>query len=231
MSFTYNICCDNVGCKVNTDLFFVLDGSGSITYSNFNQVRKFEHDFVLNMDIGQNDNQIGTIVFSNVAQVIFSLNTYHNQSQMLNAIQNIPYPNGGTNTPDGLCKLIRYGFTEQNGARPPSASVFRVAVVMTDGKSNEQSQECNWDTQQAAEALHQMTPPVLVFVIGVTSSVNQQELEAIASSPKYVTHLESFDGSILQEAQEEHIYEICKTGKQMYNTAFLLLNKFWIFIH
>ena len=202
----------------------MLDGSGSITSSNFDHVRTFEFDFVRNMEVGPNDNQIGTIMFSYTAQVVFYLNTYHNQSRMLNAIQNIDYPSGGTNTPDGLCKLIQYGFTEQNGARPPSASVFRVAVVMTDGRSNQESQECHWNTLQAAEALHKLTPPVLVFVIGVTSSVNQQELEAIASSPKYVTYLESFDSSILQEAQEEHIYAVCKTGRQMYNIAFPLFN-------
>ena len=197
---------------MNTDLFFVLDGSGSIGSSNFDRVRQFEHDFVSKMEIGPNDNQIGTIVFSGEAQMQFSLNAYQSKSDLLSAIQTIVYPSGSTNTPDGLCKLVRYGFVEQNGARPTSAAIFRVAIVMTDGKSNQQSQECGWDTLQAADAVHNLKPPVLVYAIGVTNNVNDQELQAIASSPSYITYLDSFNENILQEAQEEHIYQVCKTG-------------------
>ena len=197
---------------MNTDLFFVLDGSGSIGSSNFDQVRQFEYDFVNKMEIGPNDNQIGTIVFSGEAQMQFSLNTYQSKSDLLSAIQTIAYPGGSTNTPDGLCKLVRYGFIEQNGARPTSAAIFRVAIVMTDGRSNKDSQECGWNTIQAAEAVHNLKPSVLVYAIGVTSSVNDQELQAIASSTSDITYLDSFNENLLQEAQEDHIDQVCKTG-------------------
>lgn len=207
-----NISHNNAGCKVNTDIFFVLDGSGSIGNSNFEQVRQFEREFVNNLIIGPKDNQVGTIVFSNVGSIAFHLNSYSNRSDVVGAIQIIPYPGGSTNTPDGLCQMVRHGFTEMNGARPTSAAVFRVAIVMTDGKSNEESSECQWNTLQAAEAVHALSPPVLVYVIGVTSNVNQQELEAIATSPDYITRLTSFNKDILQEVQEEHIDEVCKTG-------------------
>lgn len=207
-----NISPNNAGCKVNTDIFFVLDGSGSIGSSNFEQVRRFETEFVSNLEIGPQDNQVGTIVFSSVGSIAFYLNSYNNSNDVLSAIQTIPYPSGSTNTPDGLCQMVRHGFTEANGARPTSAAVFRVAIVMTDGKSNERSSECQWDTLQAAAAVHALSPPVLVYVIGVTQNVNQEELEAIATSPEDITYLDSFDKDILQEAQEEHIDEVCKTG-------------------
>ena len=201
-----------LGCKVNTDLFFILDGSGSIGDTNFDEVRRFEHDFVNDLDIGPGDNQVGTIVFSTTANVDFYLNMYQNKTDLLAAINNIPYPGGSTNTPDGICKLIRYGFTEQNGSRPASGATFRVAVVMTDGKSNENSAECGWNTSRAAEELHKQIPPILVYVIGVTNSINQNELNDIATGPEYITYLNSFNKNLLQEAQEEHIYEVCKTG-------------------
>ena len=190
----------------------MLDGSGSIGSSNFEQVRQFEREFVNNLIIGPKDNQVGTIVFSNVGSIAFYLNSYSNKNDVVSAIQTIPYPGDSTNTPDGLCQMVRHGFKEVNGARPTSAAVFRVAIVMTDGKSNEESSECQWNTLQAAEAVHALNPPVLVYVIGVTGNVNQQELEAIATSPDYITHLTSFDKDILQEVQEEHIDEVCKTG-------------------
>jgi hypothetical protein len=198
------------GCKVNLDIFFVLDGSGSIGDTDFSQVRQFEHDFVDQLRIGPNDNQVGTIVFSDYGSLIFSLNAYNNKADILSQILNINYPGSSTNTADGLCKLVRYGFADGHGARPTSGAVFRIAIVMTDGKSNEESSECQWNTLQAAEAVHELSPPVLVYAIGVTSSVNDEELNAIATSPDFVTYIHSFDPHIIQETQESHVDEVCK---------------------
>ena len=73
-----------------------------------------------------------------------------------------PYPNDTyTNTADALCKL-KSGFSEGNGARTSSGSVFRFVVILTDGKSNLKSSDCNnWTTIQAADAIHHLDPPVL----------------------------------------------------------------------
>ena len=197
---------------MNLDIFFVLDGSGSIGSTDFSQVRQFEHDFVEQLTVGPQDNQVGTIVFSTASEVVFYLNTYDNSNDVLNQILAIPYPGGSTNTADGLCKLVRYGFADGNGARPASGAVFRIAIVMTDGRSNEESSECQWNTLQAAEAVHELDPPVLVYVIGVTDSVNVDELNAIATSPDFVTHISSFDPHIIQEVQESHTDEVCNRG-------------------
>ena len=175
-------------------------------------MRQFEHDFVDQLRIGPNDNQVGTIVFSNYGSVIFNLNAYNNKADILQSILNINYPSGSTNTADGLCKLVRYGFADGHGARPTSGAVFRIAIVMTDGKSNKESPECQWNTLQAAEAVHELSPPVLVYAIGVTSSVNDDELNAIASGPKFVTYIDSFDSHIIQETQESHVDEVCERG-------------------
>ena len=203
---------------MNLDIFFVLDGSDSIGSTDFSQVRQFEHDFVEQLRVGPQDNQVGTIVFSTASEVVFYLNTYDNSNDVLNQILAIPYPGGSTNTADGLCKLVRYGFADGNGARPASGAVFRIAIVMTDGKSNQESSECQWNTLQAAEAVHKLDPPVLVYVIGVTDSVNVNELNAIASShasdpdSKFVTYIDSFDPHDIQEVQESHADEVCKRG-------------------
>ena len=162
--------------------------------------------------IGPDDNQVGTIVFSTFGSVILYLNTYNTTEGVLNHILTLPYPSDSTNTADGLCKLVRYWFADGNGARPSSGAVFRIAIVMTDGKSNRASTECQWDTLQAAEAVHELKPPVLVYVIGVTSNVNDAELNAIATASEFVTYLDSFDQHIIQEAQEKHADEVCKRG-------------------
>ena len=190
------------------DLIFVLDSSGSIGRGNFQSVREFVNNFIMSgLTIREDEDQVGVIVFSDSAQVVFNLNAYQNQAQLLSAVDSIPYIAGGTNTDAALRQLIDEGFTVGGGARLDSQTVLRVAIVMTDGKSNDPS-----DTLIAAAHVHEFNPAILVYVVGVTDSVNQEELNAIATSPELVAHLESFDNSLLTEYQEEQSYEICVKG-------------------
>ena len=100
---------------------------------------------------------------------------------------------------------------------------------MTDGRSNEQSSECQWDTIQAAEAVHRLSPPVLVYVIGVTDSINEQELEAIATDREDITYLASFNSHILQTAQEDHLDEVCEKGIQ-YTCVYIYTCTSWSYM-
>jgi len=202
---------------VNSDIFFVLDSSGSIEVYNFDQVRSFVYEFVNSLRIGTDDNQVGVISFSDTAHVDFYLNSYSTKAGLLTAIQNIPYVSGSTNTAGGLCKLIREGYTTQHGARLSSASVSRLAVVMTDGMSNTVASECLFvNTFQAAEAVDMFEPSILVYAIGVTSSVDFQELQAIASKPEYVSTISSFNSILLKSIQEQQTYELCNRGMSKY---------------
>jgi collagen type VI alpha len=197
-------------CSINADMFFLLDGSGSISKDNFQSMRLFVKKFVDTLNIGPENNQVGMIVFGNEADVAFHLATYNNTNDVVDAIMKYPYPNDAfTNTADALCKLIN-GFSDENGARASSASVFRFAIVLTDGKSNQKSADCNnWNTTQAADAVHRLDPPVLVYVIGVTDSHNLEELETIASPPNPVSKLDSFSYWNLQVVGEEYVEELC----------------------
>ena len=194
-------------------MFFLLDGSGSISKDNFQSMRLFVKKFVDTLNIGPENNQVGMIVFGNEADVAFHLATYNNTNDVVDAIMKYPYPNDAfTNTADALCKLIN-GFSDENGARASSASVFRFAIVLTDGKSNQKSADCNnWNTTQAADAVHRLDPPVLVYVIGVTDSHNLEELETIASPPNPVSKLDSFSYWNLQVVGEEYVEELCMRG-------------------
>ena len=176
-------------------------------------MRLFVKKIVDALIIGPEDNQVGAIVFGNNASVAFNLAAYNNRNDVVEAIMKYPYPRSAkTNTADALCKLIS-GFSEENGARTSSASVFRFAIVLTDGKSNRESTDCdNWNTIQAADAVHQLSPPVLVYAIGVTKSHNLEELKTIASSPSAVAQIDSFSYRNLRNIGEEYIGEICTEG-------------------
>lgn len=57
---------------------------------------------------------------------------HNDKTSLKNAIANIPYVGGGTNTDEAL-DLAAQGYKAENGARPGGASP--VAIVFTDGYS------------------------------------------------------------------------------------------------
>ena len=201
------------GCLVNADIFFVLDASASIGRHNFERMKQFEHVYVQDLTIGPNDNQVGTIIFDNNAYTVFELNTHNTTQDVLDAIDKIPYRARFTNVNDALCRLME-GFRVENGARNPTRAVFRVAIVLTDGKANLYNSICNWTTiEAAAAAVHNLN--VLVYVIAV-GQFNYSQLIKIASNvPESVTILDDFTS--LPRAQEKIFDVICKAGIIMYS--------------
>ena len=185
----------------------MLDSSGSVGNSNFQTVRQFVLDFVQGLNIGPNDTQVGVIVFSDFTTVAFNLNTYSSKDSVLNAVRNIQYIGGGTNTQSALDSLISQGFTTRWGARLSDGSVSRLAVVMTDGRSNSYSL-----TLSAARRVHSFEPSIIVYAIGVTNNINNVELNAIASQPSYVSLISSFDSSLFDNLQQQQTYELCYRG-------------------
>ncbi len=190
------------------DVTFVLDSSGSIGAGNYDKVRDYVHGFSDALDIGPEENQVGVIIFSEEPEIIFNLSRYHNKSELLNAIDMIPYRKGATNTGDALRLLINDSFTLEAGARLDDETIFRLAIVLTDGNSNRGE-----PVETAAAAVHAFEPAILVYVIAVGDSIGQEELEQIATAPEFIDHLDSFDADQLTAAQLDRSYQICFTGK------------------
>ena len=89
-------------CKEPADVVFVVDSSGSIGCNNFHMIVHYMQNIVrnLNMDEGT---RVGLITFSTDASVIFHLNDFDNERDVLNAM-NTPYIGGTTNTAEALRK-------------------------------------------------------------------------------------------------------------------------------
>ncbi len=170
------------------DLYFVLDSSGSVGSGNFQLMKNFVYDTVNGFDIGPEDTRVGVISFSSDARFHFYLNTYHFKSSLLSAVNSISYTGGGTDTAAALNLLRISGYTSSHGARPLSQAIPRVAVVVTDGRSNSY-------TATVTEAGYVHAAGIQVFAVGVGSNVNDGELQAMASDPSYVSLLSGFDVS------------------------------------
>ena len=181
---------------------FVLDSSGSIGSTNFQKMRNFVKTVINDLDIGPRRTQVGVIVFSNTASVSFHLNSYSDRQSLMAAVDRIPYIGSGTKTADALYLLINQGFV---GARPKNQGVPRVAMVVTDGKSNDPSL-----TVTAAEALRQV-PSIMTYAVGI-GGADETELNTIASTRnhrKLVRYISSFNLVELERLQEDLREQAC----------------------
>lgn len=201
-------------CSIYTDVVFVLDSSGSIGDDNYTKVLNFTRDFVnvlledtyrknTENDMGS---RVGIVIFSTVAETHLLLNTSQSLSKnsIVELIENIPYLSHSTNTADGLCHALDQPWRD-------SLTVLRLVITLTDGRSNQNSNNCG-STTTAARLVHTYNPKLVSYVIGV-ANFDVDELLAIASAPELIDHLDSFNTDLLIAAQEARTYQICFTSK------------------
>ncbi len=56
-------CFNFSACTTNADIFFVLDSSGSVHYNNFNKMKDFVKSLVSNLNVFDDESNIGLITF------------------------------------------------------------------------------------------------------------------------------------------------------------------------
>ena len=182
---------------------FVIDTSGSIGSSRFQLIREFTANITTELIRYSPRSSVGVILFANDSHVQFNLQTYTNLSSLLSAINNLPYNHGpSTDTDEALTLLLS---TAQNGVLGLRNDSIKVAVVITDGKSNNHTA-----TLSAAAALH-ASNIFDVYAVGVDGAY-LPELQGIASSPDFVSFTSSFNSTGLQLLQDSLIPQLC-SGK------------------
>ena len=161
-----------------------------------------------NLNIGPNKARVGLILFNSGVSVQFSLNTHMTNTSLLQAIHvaNITYSSGGTNTKAAIMTCIQQ-FNTSYGARPRSRGIPRIAIVVTDGMSNDPNTTIN-----AAGIAH--SEGILSYAVGIGNNVNMAELKAIATNPdsKYLRSVAEFSIPELKSLQETLNNQAC-TGK------------------
>ena len=173
------------------DMIFVLDASGSVRYTDFEKELSFVQKFAEEFDIGPLHTQIGVITYNGNVYDHVHLHTFTDKSSLINGITNIPYYGGGTETADALNVALTQGFAQRNGDRD---HVTNILIVVTDGYSNDPQQ-----TATMAKQVH--NAGIETIAVGVGTNVNYDEMRVIASDPKYVFHVSTYNA--LQTLQGE----------------------------
>lgn len=135
---------------------------------------QFCKDLIAHADIDSGELRIGVVVFSTSAVIMFHLNDFKKKQGVYDAMDEIPFIYGGTNTADALRVMITEMFTLANGDRPHADNVV---MLITDGASNYMNSQLSVPEAEAAKSdfIH-------IFGIGVGLN-NVTELNEIVSQP------------------------------------------------
>uniref|UniRef100_A0A4X2M4C6 VWFA domain-containing protein n=1 Tax=Vombatus ursinus TaxID=29139 RepID=A0A4X2M4C6_VOMUR len=182
------------GRCINTeeaDIYFLIDGSGSIVPEDFEEMKTFMNQLISVFHVGADKVRFGVVQYSDYSQTEFDISQHASVAQLTRAITNIQQMEGGTHTGDAL-RFMKHLFSNITRDK-----VLRFLIVITDGKSQD-------PVAQAAEELRQKN--ITIYAIGIKSAVTE-ELVEISGSGNRMFFVNDFDS--LKYIQQEVIQDIC----------------------
>ncbi|KAM3929214.1 collagen alpha-1(VI) chain-like [Leptodactylus fuscus] len=159
-----NSMCPDFTCQVEfdepTDILFLIDGSSSVGYSNFEKVKEFlklTMSKILSKDMNINKMlQLAVIQYSNTGAQTLEVPFTDNIEDAVSRMSKVTYIDESTDLPDALKYLRKYLSTS---GRP---SVKRKVIIFSDGRSSGIAQN-----QIAAQAAATLDPTTELFAITV----------------------------------------------------------------
>lgn len=167
------------------DLVFLLDTSSSVGKEDFEKVRQWVANLVDTFEVGPDHTRVGVVRYSDRPTTAFELGHFRSREEVKAAARRITYHGGNTNTGDALRYITSRSFSAQAGGRPGNRAFKQVAILLTDGRS----QDLVLDAAAAAHAAG-----IRIFAVGVGAAL-KEELDEIASEPKsaHVFHVSDFN--------------------------------------
>lgn len=190
--------------RQDQDIVFLIDGSGSITYTDFGKMLAFVKAVMSQLQ--QSSTRFSLMQFSHTFRIHFTFNDFISTSSPLSLLDSVNQLRGSTRTASAIKHVITELFTTQKGARKDATKIL---IVITDGRKEGDRLDYG-DVIPMAEAAG-----IIRYAIGVGQAFYQaqsrQELEDIASSPsrEYVFSVENFDAlKDIQNQLKEKIFAI-----------------------
>lgn len=137
---------------------------------------------------------VGALVFSSMISQVIPFSPFLNKDQLRQAIRNLQYPEGGTFTKLALERMLEV-YTNQS--RPGAQ---KLAVVITDGQSS-------IPEATAAQAKLAQQSGIVMASVGIGNTIDEDELQAIATKPELVFKFVSFE--VLSQQILDLFDEIC----------------------
>ncbi|XP_038619311.1 integrin alpha-D-like [Tachyglossus aculeatus] len=195
--------------KQESDIVFLIDGSGSINLRDFDRMKQFVRTV---MQRFQGTNTLFALMqFSDTFETHFTFAEFNRNPHPESLVNPISRLDGLTYTASGIKKVVEELFQQSQGARRDATKIL---IVITDGQKYEDPLEYS-DAIPLAEAAG-----VIRYAIGVGSAFRtksaRKELDSIASDPPqdHVFQVNNF-GALdnIQNQLQEKIFAI--EGTQM----------------
>uniref|UniRef100_A0A8C3KCJ9 Collagen type VI alpha 6 chain n=1 Tax=Calidris pygmaea TaxID=425635 RepID=A0A8C3KCJ9_9CHAR len=190
------------------DIYLLVDGSSSLNYLDFVDMKRFLKEMVSLFDIGISKVRFGLVQFSHVNELEFKLDKYTSTSDVIKAIENFRQMGGNTHTGAALA-YMKPLFQE---AKRPAVPCH--LVVLTDGESQDSVKE---------SAMKLREDQINIYAIGVRGA-NTTQLYEIAGVKNRVYFVHNFD--LLKDIKNEIVQEICtkEACKEMKADVMFLLD-------
>lgn len=176
------------------DIFFLIDHSGSIYPSDFQDMKKFIIDFLHTFRIGPQHVRLGVAKFADSPNLEFDLTAYADAKALEEAVEAIKQLGGGTETGKALEFMVPQ-FDRAMVTR--GGKVREYLVVITDGKSTD-------EVKVPASKLR--AQGVTIYAIGVKDA-DKEELHEISGNPKRTFMVNNFDA--LRPIKDDVLTDIC----------------------
>lgn len=150
----------------------------------FEKVKIFLADMVDTLDVGPEATRVAVVNYASTVKIEFLLKDHLDKVTMKQAISRIDPLAAGTMTGLAIKKAMDEAFTEQSGARSRSKGITKVAIIVTDGRPQDQVEEVS----AAARA-----SGIEIYAVGVDRA-DMQSLQLMASQPldDHVFYVETY---------------------------------------
>uniref|UniRef100_A0A8C5QE72 Collagen alpha-1(XXI) chain n=1 Tax=Leptobrachium leishanense TaxID=445787 RepID=A0A8C5QE72_9ANUR len=187
------------GCRTAVnDLVFIVDGSWSVGYTDFDTAKSWLINITSSFDIGPAYTQVAVVQYSDAPRLEFPLGQHRTNQQLITALKSMKYLGGNTQTGRAIKFATENVFPT---SQRTNVAKNRIAIVVTDGKSQDDV------IQSAAQARDEN---IIMFAVGVGSEITKSELVAIANSPStdYVLYAEDY--TTIDKIKETMQQKICE---------------------
>ncbi|XP_045076953.1 collagen alpha-1(XXI) chain-like [Coregonus clupeaformis] len=193
------------GCSTAVnDLVYIIDGSWSVGHSDFKKAKSWLVNITSGFDISSHYSQVAVVQYSDTPRLEIPLGKHHGGPDLIQAIEGISYLGGNTQTGRAIKFAVDHVFPSSQRA---STVKNRIAVVVTDGKSQDDVVDASVEAQAQG---------VIVFAVGVGTEITTSELVSIANKPAgtYVLYAEDYANiDRIRDSMEQRLCEesVCPT--------------------
>lgn len=166
------------------DLVFIIDSSRSVRPAEFEKAKEFLQAMVGSLVIGSDATRVGLVNYASTVKLEFLLNTYFDKSSLKQALARVQPLASGTMTGMAIKTAMEKAFTKEAGARSASMNIAKVAIIVTDGRPQDNVEEVS----AAARA-----SGIEIYAVGVDRA-DMTSLQLMASQPHddHVFYVETY---------------------------------------